>query len=84
MSQYQQKILNERAPEVDRGRTQVAEVTFTRPLPGVAKGNAYIGSGPAWNGFVIMADFTQRLMIVTLPDKRCVRVPFENVTCFVV
>lgn len=68
---------------VDRGRIPVAEVWFDKPLPRLSQGAAYIGSGEGWKHFKVMADLNARTMIVTLPDKRVMRVPFENIVCYV-
>jgi hypothetical protein len=68
--------------DTDRGRVAVREVWFDRPLPTLSQGGPYIGDGDGWKQFKVMADFAQRLMIVTLPDRRTLRVPFENVLSF--
>lgn len=65
-----------------RGRTPVSEVYFSKPLPGVMRGNAFIGSGDGWKGFKVLADFTDRVMICSFPDKKVLRIPFENLVCF--
>ncbi len=78
----QQPTATERAYE-GRGRVKVTEIWWSNPLPRLTQGAAYIGSGDGWKNFTVLADFEQRTMIVTLPDKRCMRVPFENVTCYV-
>lgn len=67
---------------VDRGRVPVSEVWFDKPLPRLSQGAAYIGSGEGWKQFKVMADINARIMIVTLPDKRVLRVPWENIVCF--
>lgn len=70
------------ADAADRGRIPVSEVWFDKPLPKLAQGAAYIGSGDGWKGFKVMADLSARVMIVTLPDRRVMRVPFENIVCW--
>lgn len=66
----------------DRGRIPISEVWFNKTLPKLTQGAAYIGCGDGWRGFKVMADLNARIMIVTLPDNRVLRVPFENVVCF--
>lgn len=75
-------VVTNPADAADRGRIPVSEVWFDRPLPRLAQGAAYIGSGEGWKHFKVMADLTARLMIVTLPDKRVMRIPFENIVCY--
>lgn len=67
----------------DRGRIPVSDVWFDKPLPRLTQGAAYIGSGEGWKHFKVMADLDARLMIVTTPDRKVMRIPFENITCFV-
>jgi hypothetical protein len=69
-------------PVASRGRIVVSEVWFDKPLPRLSQGAAYIGSGDGWKQFSVMADLDARTMIVTLPDRRVMRVPFENIVCY--
>lgn len=71
------------APLPSSHRVRVKEVWFSRPLPKLAQGAAYIGDGPAWPSWSVLADTTERVIIVTTPQKLTLRVPFENVTCFI-
>jgi hypothetical protein len=71
------------SPIAGRGRVNVSECWFDKPLPKLSQGAAYIGSGSAWPGFKVMADLDARTMIIQVPDKRVLRVPFENVLCYV-
>lgn len=70
-------------PLAGRGRIPVAEVWFDKPLPRLAQGAAYIGSGEGWTRFKVLADLDARTMIIALPDKRVFRVPFENIVAYV-
>lgn len=71
------------APIAGRGRVKVAEVWFKSPLPKLAQGAAYIGSGDGWSQFSVMADLDARLIIATVPGKRTFRIPFENTICYI-
>lgn len=66
-----------------RGRVPVKEVWFCRPLVGLVQGSNYIGKGPAWSSFKVFADLDLRLVVVSTPDRRVIRVPFESVTMFI-
>lgn len=84
MNEVKSSAVKANTPPVDheRGRIPVSEVWFDRPLPRLTQGAAYIGSGDGWKHFKVQADMALRIMIVSLPDRRVMRVPFENVTCF--